>query len=96
MIENALEHAWFGSSLGIRLVVVKRDSEVVFKVIDNGIGMSPDTITRILDPEGPRIGYGIRNVDSRVRLHYGESYGIRMASRPGIGTCVEIVVPCRS
>ncbi len=95
MIENALEHAWFGSSLGIRLVVVKRDREVVFKVIDNGIGMSPDTITRILDPEGTRIGYGIRNVDSRVRLHYGETYGVRMASGPGIGTCVEIVVPCQ-
>jgi sensor histidine kinase YesM len=95
MIENALEHAWFGSSLGIRLVVLKRGGEVVFKVIDNGIGMSPDTIPRILDPEGPRIGYGIRNVDSRVRLHYGEAYGVRIASGPGIGTCVEIIIPWR-
>lgn len=95
IIENALEHAWFGSSLGIRLVVQKRGAEVVFKVIDNGIGMSPDIIPRILDPEGPRIGYGIRNVDSRIRLHDGKAYGVRIASGPGIGTCVEIVVPCR-
>lgn len=95
LIENALEHAWFGSHMGIRLAVLKRDNAVVFKVIDNGIGMHPDTIRRILDPEGPRIGYGIRNVDSRVRLHYGDAYGVRIASRPGIGTCVEIVIPWR-
>ncbi|GGF81648.1 histidine kinase [Paenibacillus albidus] len=95
MIENALEHAWFGSTIGIRLVVEKRETDIVFKVIDNGVGMSADTIQQILDPEGPRMGYGIRNVDSRIKLHGGSGYGVNIASRSGIGTCVQIRIPCK-
>lgn len=72
MLENALEHAWFGSTIGIRLVVEKRETDIVFKIIDNGVGMNADTIEQILAPEGPRIGYGIRNVDSRIKLHGGK------------------------
>ncbi|MHA6532006.1 sensor histidine kinase [Paenibacillus sp. BAC0078] len=95
MIENALEHAWFGTTLGIRLVVEKRGTEIVFKIIDNGVGMNADTIRQILAPEGPRIGYGIRNVDSRIKLHGGDGYGVMIASRSGIGTCIQITIPCR-
>ncbi|MNI19078.1 putative sensor-like histidine kinase [compost metagenome] len=95
LIENALEHAWFGATLGIRLVVEKREAEIVFKVIDNGVGMNTDTIRQILAPEGPRIGYGIRNVDSRIKLHHGSGYGVTIASRSGIGACILITIPCR-
>lgn len=95
MIENVLEHAWFGNTIGIRLVVEKREGEIVFKVIDNGVGMNPEIITQILASEGPRIGYGIRNVDSRIKLHGGNGYGIAIASRSGIGTCIQITIPCR-
>ncbi|WP_019911147.1 cache domain-containing sensor histidine kinase [Paenibacillus sp. HW567] len=95
MIENALEHAWFGATLGIRLVVKKRENEIVFKIIDNGVGMNADTIRQILAPEGPRIGYGIRNVDSRIKLHGGNGFGVTIASRSGIGTCIQIIIPCR-
>ncbi|WP_379152681.1 sensor histidine kinase [Paenibacillus sp. sgz5001063] len=95
LIENALEHAWFGTTLGIRLIAEKRDTEIVFKVIDNGVGMNSEIIRQIMDPEGPRIGYGIRNVDSRIKLHHGSSYGVTIASRPGIGACIQISIPCR-
>ncbi|CAH1193069.1 hypothetical protein PAECIP111892_01141 [Paenibacillus auburnensis] len=95
MLENALEHAWFGSTIGIRLVVEKRDSDIVFKVIDTGVGMKAETIQQILDPDGPRIGYGIRNVDSRIKLHGGSRYGVVIGSRTGIGTCIQITIPRR-
>ncbi|MNY56137.1 hypothetical protein D3C86_1921840 [compost metagenome] len=73
----------------------KRKEEIVFKVIDNGVGMNTDTIRQILEPEGPRIGYGIRNVDSRIKLHHGSGYGLTIASRSGIGACIQITIPCR-
>lgn len=95
MIENVLEHAWFGSTIGIRLVAEKREDSIIFKIIDNGVGMNADTIRQILAPEGTRIGYGIRNVDSRIKLHGGSEYGVLIASRSGIGTCVQISIPCR-
>ncbi|ASA19677.1 cache domain-containing sensor histidine kinase [Paenibacillus donghaensis] len=95
LIENALEHAWFGATIAIRLVVEKLDHTIVFKVIDNGVGMNGDTITQIFAAEGPKIGYGIRNVDSRIKLHAGPGYGVVIGSRPGIGTTMQITIPCR-
>lgn len=95
MLENVLEHAWFGSTIGIRLVVEKREDEIIFKVIDNGVGMNAEIIEQILASEGPRIGYGIRNVDSRIKLHGGDGYGVTIGSRSGIGTCIQINIPRR-
>lgn len=93
-IENAMEHAWFGDALDIRIEARKIGDSIVFKVIDNGLGMSPGLIRRIFDPvEGQNVGFGIRNVNSRIQLHFGSEYGVTIGSRPGMGTTVQIVIP---
>ncbi|MNJ40466.1 Sensor histidine kinase YpdA [compost metagenome] len=93
-IENALEHAWFGDALHIRIEVKKNGDNIVFKVIDNGLGMPPSLIHRIFDPvEGQNVGFGIRNVNSRIQLHFGAEYGVTIGSRPGMGTTVQILIP---
>ncbi|MFD3260590.1 sensor histidine kinase [Paenibacillus lentus] len=93
-IENAMEHAWFGDALDIRIEARKVGDSIVFKVIDNGLGMSPGLIRRIFDPvEGQNVGFGIRNVNSRIQLHFGSEYGVTIGSRPGMGTTVQIVIP---
>lgn len=93
-IENALEHAWFGDALHIRIEAKKIGDNIVFKVIDNGLGMPPALIRRIFDPvEGQNVGFGIRNVNSRIQLHFGAEYGVTIGSRPGMGTTVQIVIP---
>lgn len=93
-IENAMEHAWFGDSLHIRIEARKLGDNIVFKVIDNGLGMPPELIRRIFDPvEGQNVGFGIRNVNSRIQLHFGAEYGVTIGSRPGMGTTVQIVIP---
>lgn len=95
-IENALEHAWFGSSIHIRISGRMQGDEIIFKIIDDGIGMSQEKIKQIFDPvEGLNTGYGIRNVNSRIQLHFGSKYGVTIGSRPGIGTTVQIVIPAR-
>lgn len=40
-------------------------------------------------------GYGVRNVIERIKLNYGEKYGVTFESSPGNGTKVTIVVPVR-
>ncbi|MHA0857884.1 sensor histidine kinase [Paenibacillus sp. CMAA1364] len=93
-IENAFEHAWFGDSINLRIVGTREDNHIVFKIIDDGIGMSPKLIKEIFDPvEGLNTGYGIRNVNSRIQLHFGSQYGVTIGSRPGIGTTVRIIIP---
>lgn len=93
-IENALEHAWFGNSIHITVSGKLHGEDIIFKIIDDGTGMSLDKIKQIFDPvEGLNTGYGIRNVNSRIQLHYGSKYGVSIGSRPGIGTTVQIVIP---
>ncbi|QMV42873.1 cache domain-containing sensor histidine kinase [Cohnella cholangitidis] len=92
-VENALEHAWYGERIAIRIVAELMNDTVVIRIIDNGVGMSRNTLEQLMNRDGIRIGYGIRNVDERIRLHYGESYGVDLHSRPGIGTTAVITIP---
>ncbi|ANY74746.1 two-component sensor histidine kinase [Paenibacillus ihbetae] len=93
-IENVLEHAWTGDSIHIRITAKVLQNVLEFRVIDNGVGFPPD---RRLDNTGAQnltnAGYGIRNVDQRIKLHYGSQYGVTLFSRAGIGTTVRIVIP---
>lgn len=93
-IENVLEHAWTGDYIHVRITARVLEDVLEFKIIDNGVGFPPG---RVLDNTGGQdltnAGYGIRNVDQRIKLHYGSEYGVRLFSRAGIGTTVRIVIP---
>lgn len=73
-------------------------SHVVIRIEDNGYApVDHAAIERLLnddDAQAPS-GYGIRNVHQRIRLHYGDGYGLRYASREGGGTVATIVLPAR-
>lgn len=62
-------------------------------MIDNGIGMKPETAQRLLIGPSQSGGYGVKNVNERIKLRYGDKYGIRIASIYGGGTTVQIVLP---
>jgi len=95
-IENAFEHARMGDSLSIRIVGRLEGKQIIFKIIDNGVGMPAERVRQIFDPiEGLNTGFGIRNVHSRIQLHFGNEYGVTIGSGRGIGTTVQIVIPAR-
>lgn len=93
-IENILEHAWTGERIHIRICGRVAGEVLEFKIIDDGVGFPPGTIREMTSArELSSVGYGIRNVDQRIRLHYGPEYGVSLFSRPGIGTTVKIIIP---
>lgn len=61
------------------------DDYIVFKVIDNGCGMSEKDCQTILTSDSR--GYGVKNVHQRIQLYYGHNYGLHYRSTPGVGTC---------
>ena len=76
-------------------VLVRQDGDdIVFSVRDNGVGMSGEQIEAIMQ-HGPtdRTGIGIKNVNDRLKIYFGKSYGLHITSEPDIGTCVEIRMP---
>ncbi|MEK5256112.1 sensor histidine kinase [Paenibacillus sp. FSL F4-0125] len=93
-VENAVLHAVWNqeSPLNIHIKGVVEDSDIILSVIDDGMGMNRETLHTLLDDK-PGRGYGISNVDRRIKLRFGENYGVTVFSRLGIGTTVQIRLP---
>jgi len=98
-VENAMNHAIWDDKLGINIMIkaYREGPDIVLKVIDDGMGMRMQGGSGLeLPASGDTLsGYGIRNVDNRIKLLYGESYGVTIFSRLGIGTTVTIRLPGR-
>lgn len=96
IIENAITH---GLDLMVEegeiVVQVRQDGEdIVFRVIDNGVGMDQEQLDAIMHREpSDRTGIGIKNVNDRLRIYFGEGYGLHIDSVPDEGTCVEVRMP---
>ncbi|MFF2483284.1 sensor histidine kinase [Paenibacillus sp. NPDC058071] len=95
-IENVLKHAWSGDRIHIRVIARKSGDDIIYRIIDDGMGMRQERFNEILDPYDERnTGCGIRNIDQRIKLHYGSQYGVTIGSRIGIGTSVQIRIPAK-
>jgi sensor histidine kinase YesM len=92
-VENSLQHALFGKVIHLRISIRRVNDDIEFKVIDDGVGMRRETIRQIFLKDGVGIGYGIRNVDARIKLQFGQSYGVELFSIWGAGTCARILIP---
>jgi two-component system sensor histidine kinase YesM len=82
---------------------------ILIAVQDNGVGLNEEKLSDIRkelrsgnennaisfedEQSGKRKGIGLKNVDSRLKLHFGERYGIRIFSELGKGTLVLFVLP---
>lgn len=86
-IENAMYHG-LEPKMGKGKICLrgwKEDGDMVFVIEDDGVGIAE--MSRL------EKGYGVRNVRERIRLNYGEQYGVSFESEPGKGTGVRIRVP---
>ncbi|MFD0710959.1 sensor histidine kinase [Paenibacillus sp. GCM10027626] len=92
-VENIFKHAWFGETIAIRITGQRLKNSVELKIIDNGIGMKPETLKKMRSASLHSGGYGLKNVEERIKLRYGSDFGIRIASIYGAGTTVQIILP---
>ena len=101
ILENAIYHGMaYADGDGEIAVRARRDGEdVVIEVADNGPGMPEEMVERLLDqsyaaaPGTKGSGIGLRNVHQRIRLTFGEEYGLAIHSEPDAGTTVCIRLP---
>ncbi|MDU1325079.1 MAG: sensor histidine kinase [Clostridiales bacterium] len=101
ILENAIYHGMaYADGDGEITVRARRDGgDVVIEVADNGPGMPEETVERLLDqsyaaaPGTKGSGIGLRNVHQRIRLTFGEEYGLAIHSEPDAGTTVCIRLP---
>lgn len=100
LVENALYHG-IKNKRGQGTITVsgkRNENGFVLYVRDNGIGMTQERLKEVragiqkLSYTGKEI-YGLYNVNERIRLNFGETYGISIESTYGEGTCVSISLP---
>ncbi|WP_058303637.1 sensor histidine kinase [Gorillibacterium timonense] len=92
-VENVFKHAWFGETIAIRITGKRLGELLELKVIDNGIGMQPEALQSLLKSTVQASGYGLKNVEDRIKLRYGPEYGIKVRSLYGAGTTIRILLP---
>lgn len=97
IIENAITHGLdlLVESGHIEIEVCRDGEDILFKVSDDGIGMAPEQVEKLLKKEpSDRTGIGIKNVNDRLRIYFGPQYGLSIDSVPDEGTVVTIRMPC--
>jgi LytS/YehU family sensor histidine kinase len=98
LVENAIRHGMHCGVEPFHVRIVARDAgpEAMISVEDDGVGMDPRRLRRLLAEgggSGPRGGIGLVNVDNRLRQVYGESYGLVIETALGAGMKVRLRVP---
>ncbi|WP_317367159.1 sensor histidine kinase [uncultured Tyzzerella sp.] len=99
LVENAIYHgvSFLDEDGMIEINVYKNEENVNIDIIDNGLGMSKECCENMLkgkvEPKGGGSGIGIKNVNDRIKLYFGDNYGIEIFSEYDVGTTVRIVIP---
>ena len=94
VVENALEHGLDVKEEGdkiLQLSFLDAGDAVLLRVEDNGMGMEQSVAESLVTYQAE--GYGLKNVNDRICLLYGEEYKIRITSSVGEGTVVEMRIP---
>lgn len=103
LVENALYHGVKKKRGKSRICVwgYQEGSCLVFKVEDNGKGMSPETLKMLRENIETPIeqrgsdSFGLANVNQRIKYYYGEEYGLEIESEENVGTEATIMIPSK-
>lgn len=100
LVENAIYHGMeFMDGDGEIDLKVWQDGEgLYFTVRDNGLGMTEEQVRSLFADQVPvsskrGSGIGVKNVNERIKLYFGEAYGLTIASEPDEGTVITIHLP---
>ncbi len=99
LVENALNHGilhnennegWLG------ITAKKENGKLVIIIKDNGYGMSQEQLEKIISQENSSTkGYGLGNVDERLKLFGGDDCGLMISSELKMGTTVTLSIPLK-
>lgn len=99
LVENAINHGAGEDNCLISVSGRLEDQQMIFEVSNTGYGLTDAQIERIharteaIGDEGGSAGVGLRNVNQRLKLYYGERAGLRLSSVPDEKTIVTVRIP---
>lgn len=102
LVENSLYHGIkYKRAKGKVIIEGGKDEELIhFSVRDNGVGMEEEELEKLREEisrpcKETGKGFGLANVNERIRMNFGMQYGMEIHSVKGEGTCVDITIPAQ-
>jgi two-component system sensor histidine kinase YesM len=98
IVENAIiygiceEHM----DINIQIAAYKKDNELLIEIIDDGPGIQTEIVEEILRSKSDKNRFskvGLNNINQRIKLYYGNEYGLSIESKLGVGTKVIVKIP---
>ena len=103
LVENAIYHGmeFMDGDGEILIRAWKEKDELIFLIEDNGLGLLKEQVERLFSdtshvPSRRGSGIGVRNVNERIKLYFGDMYGLTIDSEPDEGTRIYIRLPAVS
>lgn len=100
LVENAVYHGCeFMDGDGLIIIEAWEEGDALYiSVSDNGLGMTEEKVEMVLSGnassgKGNGSGIGVKNVNERIKLYFGEEYGLKIKSEPDEGTVITIHLP---
>lgn len=97
IVENAIMHGNFSFSKGrIAVSAIRKENLLILSIEDNGVGMSQEAAEQLLSKKNESVnstGIGIWNIQQRIRILFGDPYGLKIRSGPNQGCRVDITLP---
>lgn len=103
LVENSIYHGIKNRREGgtVRILGKRVGGRILIQIVDDGVGFDPQRMADLLkrcpggeseETEGSD-GVGVRNVDERIKLSFGEEYGLSFGCTPEAGTVVNVWLP---
>ena len=100
IVENALYHGLkYKRAKGVIHIEGEKSEDIIrLRVIDDGVGMEAEELEKLqktisLPCKESTKGFGLANVNERIRMYFGKEYGMQIDSVKGEGTTVEVIIP---
>lgn len=100
LVENSLYHGikYKRAKGKIEVTGRKEEDNIILSIKDDGVGMDEDTLNRLRTEikrkcKETDAGFGLANVNERIRMHFGEEYGMTIDSKLNKGTVVTVIIP---
>lgn len=103
LVENAIYHGIRKQKNKSGIIIIKgylKPEQICFEIIDNGNGINPlevEYINKVLQeeliPADEELYFGIRNVNTRIKLNFGKQFGLKFESKLNVGTRAIVNIP---
>lgn len=95
LVENSINHGRSEDEvLHIQVRVGQKSDRVFYEVKDDGIGIEREKLLKLRSQlKESQGGFGLKNVDIRIKLNYGDDYGVKIQSVYEKGTCIYVEIP---